>query len=67
MLNIVQGRGPTAGAAITTHPGVRTISFTGGTATGAAIARGAAPAFKKLALELGGKNPASSSTTPTWT
>jgi aminomuconate-semialdehyde/2-hydroxymuconate-6-semialdehyde dehydrogenase len=39
------------------HPGVTTISFTGGTATGAAIARSAAPAFKKLTLEMGGKNP----------
>jgi aminomuconate-semialdehyde/2-hydroxymuconate-6-semialdehyde dehydrogenase len=37
---------------------VTTISFTGGTATGAAIARTAAPAFKKLTLEMGGKNPA---------
>jgi aminomuconate-semialdehyde/2-hydroxymuconate-6-semialdehyde dehydrogenase len=39
------------------HPGVETISFTGGTATGAVIARSAAPQFKKLTLELGGKNP----------
>jgi len=39
------------------HPGVTTISFTGGTATGARIAASAAPAFKKLTLEMGGKNP----------
>jgi len=57
VLNIVQGRGVRAGAALVKHPKVRTISFTGGTATGAEIARTAAPMFKKLALELGGKNP----------
>ncbi|MFN8622107.1 MAG: aldehyde dehydrogenase [Chloroflexota bacterium] len=58
VLNIVQGRGPTVGEAITTHPGISTISFTGGTVTGARVAAAAAPRFKKLALELGGKNPA---------
>jgi len=57
VLNIVHGRGATAGAALTAHPDVGTISFTGGTATGADIARTAAPQFKKLALEMGGKNP----------
>jgi aminomuconate-semialdehyde/2-hydroxymuconate-6-semialdehyde dehydrogenase len=57
VLNIVHGTGATAGAALVAHPGVTTISFTGGTATGAAIARSAAPAFKKLTLEMGGKNP----------
>jgi len=57
VLNIVQGRGTEAGAALVAHPLVTTISFTGGTATGAAIARAAAPAFKKLTLEMGGKNP----------
>ncbi len=57
VLNIVQGTGSRAGAALVSHPVVRTISFTGGTATGAAIAQSAAPAFKKLTLELGGKNP----------
>lgn len=57
VLNIVQGRGPSVGEAMTTHPGINTISFTGGTATGARIAANAAPAFKKLSLELGGKNP----------
>src|SRR5262249_2545682 len=45
------------GAAIVAHPAVRTISFTGGTTTGADIARTAAPLFKKVTLELGGKNP----------
>ncbi len=57
VLNIVHGRGERAGAAIVAHPEVGAISFTGGTATGAAIARTAAPMFKKLSLELGGKNP----------
>ena len=57
VLNIVHGLGASVGAAITAHPGVPAISFTGGTATGAAIARTAAPMFKKLSLELGGKNP----------
>ncbi len=57
VLNIVHGRGATAGASLVAHPSVTTISFTGGTATGAAIARATAPAFKKLTLEMGGKNP----------
>lgn len=57
VLNIVHGSGPGAGQALVEHPGIRAISFTGGTATGARIARTAAPQFKKLSLELGGKNP----------
>ena len=57
VLNIVHGTGPETGAAIVRHPDVRAISFTGGTATGEWIAREAAPSFKKLSLELGGKNP----------
>jgi aminomuconate-semialdehyde/2-hydroxymuconate-6-semialdehyde dehydrogenase len=57
VLNIVHGYGAKAGAAIVAHPRVPTISFTGGTKTGAEIARVAAPMFKKIALELGGKNP----------
>jgi aminomuconate-semialdehyde/2-hydroxymuconate-6-semialdehyde dehydrogenase len=57
VLNIVHGRGPSVGEAITTHPAVSAISFTGGTATGARVAANAAPRFKKLSLELGGKNP----------
>ena len=56
-LNIVQGLGPKVGAAISEHPQISAISFTGGTRTGAEIARVAAPMFKKLSLELGGKNP----------
>jgi aminomuconate-semialdehyde/2-hydroxymuconate-6-semialdehyde dehydrogenase len=57
VLNIVHGYGHKVGAAITVHPDVPLISFTGGTKTGAEIARVAAPMFKKLSLELGGKNP----------
>jgi aminomuconate-semialdehyde/2-hydroxymuconate-6-semialdehyde dehydrogenase len=57
VLNIVHGMGPKAGAAIIEHDDIPMISFTGGTATGEWIARTAAPKFKKLSLELGGKNP----------
>lgn len=57
VLNIVHGLGTTAGQAIIEHPDIKAISFTGGTATGAHIAKIAAPMFKKLSLELGGKNP----------
>jgi aminomuconate-semialdehyde/2-hydroxymuconate-6-semialdehyde dehydrogenase len=57
VLNIVHGTGGKTGAAIVTHPQVKAISFTGGTKTGEWIAREAAPRFKKLSLELGGKNP----------
>lgn len=57
VLNIVHGLGGKVGSAITEHPEVPMISFTGGTQTGATIARVAAPMFKKLSLELGGKNP----------
>lgn len=57
VLNIVHGLGPKVGSAITAHPQIPVISFTGGTKTGAEISRVAAPMFKKLSLELGGKNP----------
>lgn len=57
VLNIVHGTGPSAGQAIVEHPHIKAISFTGGTKTGEHIARTAAPMFKKLSLELGGKNP----------
>lgn len=57
VLNIVHGLGPKVGSAIVSHPKITTISFTGGTATGKHIASVAAPMFKKLSLELGGKNP----------
>lgn len=57
VLNIVHGTGPKVGSAIVAHPDIKAISFTGGTKTGEEIARTAAPMFKKLSLELGGKNP----------
>ena len=57
VLNIINGTGPSVGQAIVEHPNIKAISFTGGTKTGASIARTAAPMFKKLSLELGGKNP----------
>ncbi|REK05806.1 MAG: aldehyde dehydrogenase family protein [Bacteroidetes bacterium] len=57
VLNIVHGRGPEAGMAMVSHPKVAAVSFTGGTRTGEIISRTAAPMFKKLSLELGGKNP----------
>lgn len=57
VLNIVHGLGTKAGARLVSHKDVKAISFTGGTKTGEWIARTAAPMFKKLSLELGGKNP----------
>lgn len=57
VLNIVHGTGASVGAPITAHPQIGAITFTGGTATGRQIAQTAAPMFKKLSLELGGKNP----------
>ena len=57
VLSIIHGRGAEIGSAIVAHPEIKAISFTGGTSTGQAIARQAAPMFKKLSLELGGKNP----------
>jgi aminomuconate-semialdehyde/2-hydroxymuconate-6-semialdehyde dehydrogenase len=57
VLNIVHGTGPNTGEAIVSHPAVKAISFTGSTRAGARIASIAAPMFKKLSLELGGKNP----------
>ena len=56
VLNIVNGYGPEVGQAIVEHPGIKAISFTGGTETGKIVAATAAPMFKKLSLELGGKN-----------
>jgi aminomuconate-semialdehyde/2-hydroxymuconate-6-semialdehyde dehydrogenase len=56
VLNVLHGYGPQVGAALVAHKDISAVSFTGGTQTGAAIARIAAPQFKKLSLELGGKN-----------
>lgn len=57
VLNIIHGTGPDTGKALVSHPKVKAISFTGSTRAGAEIASIAAPQFKKLSLELGGKNP----------
>lgn len=57
VFNLVHGLGDEAGGALVEHPDVPLISFTGGTATGKLVAAAAAPRFKKLSLELGGKNP----------
>jgi aminomuconate-semialdehyde/2-hydroxymuconate-6-semialdehyde dehydrogenase len=57
VLNIVHGLGNKVGNAIVGHNDIPLISFTGGTVTGKHIASIAAPMFKKLSLELGGKNP----------
>lgn len=57
VLNIIHGYGNKVGSAIVSHPKIKAITFTGGTNTGREIAKVAAPMFKKLSLELGGKNP----------
>lgn len=56
VLNIVQGNGPDAGQALVDHPGIAAISFTGSTRTGAAVAAAGAATFRKVSLEMGGKN-----------
>ena len=56
VVNIVHGLGSEVGQAIVEHPKINLISFTGGTVTGKKVAETAAPMFKKLSLELGGKN-----------
>ncbi len=57
VLNIVYGNGPNCGSEIVKHPDIKAISFTGSTRAGKDIASIAAPMFKKISLELGGKNP----------
>jgi aminomuconate-semialdehyde/2-hydroxymuconate-6-semialdehyde dehydrogenase len=57
VLNIVNGLGASVGQAIVEHPKIKAISFTGGTVTGKHISSIAGPMFKKVSLELGGKNP----------
>jgi aminomuconate-semialdehyde/2-hydroxymuconate-6-semialdehyde dehydrogenase len=57
VLNVVHGYGNKVGAALSAHPAIPVITFTGGTKTGKDIAQRAAPFFKKLSLEMGGKNP----------
>jgi len=57
VFNIINGTGPVAGAALSAHPDIAKISFTGSTATGRAILRAAADGIKRVTLELGGKGP----------
>lgn len=57
VVNVVTGYGPSAGAALTRHPLVRKIAFTGGAATARHVVRSSAENFAKLSLELGGKSP----------
>ena len=56
IFNVIHGYGPEAGGPLVDHPGIKAISFTGGTLTGRRVAEVAAPSFKKVSLELGGKN-----------
>ncbi|PCJ14393.1 MAG: 2-hydroxymuconic semialdehyde dehydrogenase [Gammaproteobacteria bacterium] len=58
VLNILHGSGASIGQQICEHPNIKAISFTGGSKTGQSIAQTAAKHFKKVSLELGGKNPA---------
>ena len=57
VFNIINGTGPVTGAALSAHPDIAKISFTGSTATGRAILRAASEGFKRVTLELGGKSP----------
>jgi aldehyde dehydrogenase (NAD+) len=57
VFNIINGTGPVVGAALSAHPDIAKISFTGSTATGRAILRAAADGIKRVTLELGGKSP----------
>jgi len=57
VVNIITGDGPTAGAALVTHPQVDKIAFTGGVDTGRLVIKGAADTIKRMSIELGGKNP----------
>ena len=57
VFNLVNGDGPTVGAAIASHPGIDMVSFTGSTRAGTQVAKGAADTVKRVAQELGGKSP----------
>jgi aminomuconate-semialdehyde/2-hydroxymuconate-6-semialdehyde dehydrogenase len=57
VLNIIHGTGPKAGDPLTRHPDIKAVSFTGSTMTGSLVAQNAAKGFKKVSLEMGGKNP----------
>ena len=56
VFNLVNGDGPTVGAAISSHPDIAMVSFTGSTRAGVAIAVAAAPTVKRVTQELGGKS-----------
>ncbi|MFX0545114.1 aldehyde dehydrogenase family protein [Roseovarius sp. S1116L3] len=57
VFNLVQGDGPTVGAALSRHPDVAMMSFTGSTRAGSAVSKDAADTIKRVTLELGGKSP----------
>jgi aldehyde dehydrogenase (NAD+) len=57
VFNLVNGDGPTVGAAISSHPGIDMVSFTGSTRAGTQVAKAAADTVKRVAQELGGKSP----------
>jgi acyl-CoA reductase-like NAD-dependent aldehyde dehydrogenase len=57
VFNLVDGDGPTVGAALASHPGIDMVSFTGSTRAGILVDKAAADTVKKVALELGGKSP----------
>lgn len=57
VLNVVHGFGSKLGQSLNTHPKIKAISFTGSTATGKIISHAASQSFKKVSLEMGGKNP----------
>jgi aldehyde dehydrogenase (NAD+) len=57
VFNLVNGTGPEVGAAISSHPGIAMVTFTGSTRAGIEVARAAAPTVKRVAQELGGKSP----------
>ena len=57
VFNLVDGEGPTVGAALASHPGIDMVSFTGSTRAGILVDKAAADTVKKVALELGGKSP----------
>jgi acyl-CoA reductase-like NAD-dependent aldehyde dehydrogenase len=57
VFNLVDGDGPTVGAALSSHPGIDMVSFTGSTRAGILVDKAAADTVKKVALELGGKSP----------
>jgi acyl-CoA reductase-like NAD-dependent aldehyde dehydrogenase len=57
VFNLVDGDGPTVGAALSAHPGIDMVSFTGSTRAGILVDKAAAETVKKVSLELGGKSP----------